>query len=324
MQRFAVILAAGKGTRMKSDLPKVLHTICGQPMVQHVIDQLTATGVKEIITIVGHQSEMVKNKIGPSVHYAFQEEQLGTAHAVKMSSSLLEDKKGTTLVITGDTPLITSETLERCFDYHEESKAAATVITMSPEDPSGYGRIVRNDQGGVERIVEHKDADEKELQIQEVNTGIFCFDNELLFASLEQVSSDNSQGEYYLPDVIEILKEQGRKIAAIGVHNLEEGFGINDRTQLARAEKILQKRILVGHMKNGVTIIDPDSTYIETEVTIGKDTVIQPHSYLRGHTRIGEKCVIGPNVDLIDYRCDHNTKIQNFSMTNDISAIPYV
>ncbi|MFQ3544058.1 bifunctional UDP-N-acetylglucosamine diphosphorylase/glucosamine-1-phosphate N-acetyltransferase GlmU [Halobacillus rhizosphaerae] len=323
-ERFAVILAAGKGTRMKSDLPKVLHTICGVHMVQHVINQLKRVSADEIITVVGHQKETVKNQLGASLQYAWQEEQLGTAHAVKTSEHLLAKKQGTTLVITGDTPLITSETLEQCFQFQQESGAAATVLTMKLEDPAGYGRIVRNDQEEVERIVEHKDASDDELEIKEVNTGIFCFDNQSLFAALNQVSDNNSQGEYYLPDVIEILKSEGKKISAIGVQSAEEGFGINDRTQLARAEKILQQRILTDHMKQGVTIIDPDSTYIETNVEIGRDTVIEPRTHLRGTTKIGENCMIGPNVDVVNYVCGNQTKIKNFSMTNDISAIRYV
>ncbi len=323
-QTFAVVLAAGKGTRMKSDLPKVLHQVCGKPMVEHVIDQLNRLSIDQVVTVIGHQSERVKDQLGSSVDYAYQAEQLGTAHAVKTCQAPLGHKEGSTFIITGDTPLISSETLSKCLDLHRETTSAATILTMLPEDPTGYGRIIRNEEGQVERIVEEKDASEQERAVNEVNSGIFCFDNRLLFEALDRVSTDNEQGEYYLPDVIEVLKSQGERVSATSVQDVEEGLGINDRSQLAKAEKILQKRIIEHHMENGVTIVDPLSTYIGVDVTIGRDTIIEPRTHLRGKTQIGENCIIGPDVDLEDYQAADRTKVQNFSRTNDVSVMPYV
>ncbi|MBM7572971.1 sugar phosphate nucleotidyltransferase [Aquibacillus albus] len=323
-QTFAIVLAAGKGTRMKSDLPKVLHDVCGEPMVQHVIDQLKRISIDRIITVVGHQSEMIKQQLGSSLEYAHQEEQLGTAHAVKMCHKKLADQQGSTLIITGDTPLITEQTLRKCLEHHCSTNSAATILTMFPEDPAGYGRIVREKNGEVIRIVEHKDASEEEQLIHEVNSGIFCFDNYLLFQALEKVSTNNQQHEYYLPDVIEILKRQGGKISATNVDNAEEGLGINDRSQLARAEKIYQKRIIEYHRRNGVTIIDPSSTFIEVGVSIGKGTVIKPRTHLKGNTQIGDNRIVGPDIGLWDYKSINLTKYQNSSTTNDVSAMPYV
>ena len=204
--RFAVILAAGKGTRMKSKLYKVLHPVCGKPMVQHVVDQVSQLGLQKLVTVVGHGAEMVQEQLGNVSEFALQREQLGTAHAVDQAASVLANEEGTTLVICGDTPLITAETMEALLQQHKEAGAMATVLTAYIEEPAGYGRIVRNENGHVEKIVEHKDANEKELAIKEINTGTYCFDNKALFASLSKVSNDNVQGEYYLPDVIEILK----------------------------------------------------------------------------------------------------------------------
>ncbi|WP_051254754.1 bifunctional UDP-N-acetylglucosamine diphosphorylase/glucosamine-1-phosphate N-acetyltransferase GlmU [Halobacillus kuroshimensis] len=323
-ETFAVVLAAGKGTRMKSDLPKVLHKVCGKPMVEHVIDQLKHLSIDEIVTVVGHQSERIQEQLGSTVDYAYQAEQLGTAHAVKMSHEQLGHREGSTLIITGDTPLISSGTLADCLELHQETNAAATILTMQPDDPAGYGRIIRNEQGQVERIVEEKDASEQERAVNEVNSGIFCFDNQLLFEALDLVSTDNEQGEYYLPDVVEVLQRKGERISAARMPDVEEGLGINDRTQLAKAEKILQKRIIEFHMENGVTIIDPFSTYIGADVTIGIDTVIEPRTHLRGKTKIGTNCIIGPDVDLENYEAADRTKVKNFSRTNDISSLPYV
>ncbi|MYL30205.1 NTP transferase domain-containing protein [Halobacillus halophilus] len=323
-ETFAVVLAAGKGTRMKSDLPKVLHEVCGKPMVEHVIDQLNCLSIDKIVTIVGHQSERIQDQLGAAVDYAHQAEQLGTAHAVKMSREQLGHREGSTLIITGDTPLISSRTLSDCLNLHKETKSAATILTMLPEDPTGYGRIIRNEQGEVERIVEEKDASEQERSVNEVNSGIFCFDNRLLFEALDLVSTDNEQGEYYLPDVIEVLQRKGKRISATSVKDVKEGLGINDRTQLAKAENILQKRITEFYMENGVTIIDPFSTYIGADVTIGIDTVIEPRTHLRGKTNLGTNCIVGPDVDLEDYQAPNRTKVQNSSRTNDISSLPYV
>lgn len=309
-QKFAVVLAAGQGTRMRSKLYKVLHPVCGKPMVQHIVDRLENANIDEIVVIVGHGAEQVKKQLGDTVRYAHQEKQLGTAHAVMMSSDLLKGKQGTTLVVTGDTPLIKDETLKRLMEHHIQTGASATVLTTVLDDATGYGRIVRQADGSVAKIVEHKDATDEERRILEINTGIFCFDNQKLFQALTKVSNHNVQGEYYLPDVIEILKNDHDIISAYLTEDAEEGMGVNDRVQLSHAEQILRKRINEAHMRNGVTIMDPTSTYIEADVTIGADTVIQPGTFLRGSTQIGEDCMIGPNADLTDTSVEAGVSIQ--------------
>ncbi|RKD22801.1 UDP-N-acetylglucosamine diphosphorylase/glucosamine-1-phosphate N-acetyltransferase [Ammoniphilus oxalaticus] len=299
-QKYAVVLAAGQGTRMKSKLYKVLHPVCGKPMVQHIVDRLGDILIDEVFVVIGHGAEQVKSQLGSTVQYVHQEQQLGTAHAVMMSSDYLEGKQGTTLVVTGDTPLITDETLQRLMERHNQTGASATILTSILEDATGYGRIIRNADGSVAKIVEHKDATDEERTAREINTGIFCFDNEKLFQALKKVDNQNAQGEYYLTDVIEILKGEGATISAYVTEDPQEGMGVNDRVQLSQVEQIMRKRINEAHMRNGVTIIDPLSTYIEPDVKIGADTVIQPGCFLRGNTQVGEDCLIGPNADLAD------------------------
>jgi len=296
--RYAVVLAAGRGTRMKSKLYKVLHPIAGCPMVQHVIDRLKCLHLNELITVVGHGAEKVMEHIGEESTFVTQEEQLGTGHAVLQAEDILRDKEGTTIVVCGDTPLLTKETLEALFAHHEQVGAKATVLTAKAPNPSGYGRVIRNENNNVERIVEHKDASADELKIDEINTGTYCFDNQALFTALKEVSNDNAQGEYYLPDVIEILRTQAKKVNAYQTNDFAETLGINDRVALAEAEQIMKKRINAYHLKNGVTIVDPLNTYIGLNVTIGRDTVIYPGSFISGETTIGPDTEIGPNVEI--------------------------
>lgn len=308
---FAVILAAGQGTRMKSKLYKVLHPVCGKPMVQHVIDNVSKLQVDEIITVVGHGAEKVKSELGEQTLYVLQEQQLGTAHAVLQAAQYLEGKEGTTIVVCGDTPLITSETFEKLLKHHLETKAKATILTAEADDPTGYGRVIRNVEGLVEKIVEHKDATESERLVTEINTGTYCFDNASLFEALKHVNNDNAQGEYYLPDVIEILKEKGEIISAFQTDSFEETLGVNDRIALSQAELIMKRRINQKHMKNGVTIVDPDNTYISADAEIGQDTVIYPGTVIIGKTVIGEECEIGPNSEIKDCQIGHNTNIRH-------------
>lgn len=315
---YAVILAAGKGTRMKSKKHKVLHPVCGKPMVQHVIDQLSALGTTKTILVVGYLGDEVKNALSDDIHFVDQEEQLGTAHAVLQAKPLLENEQGITIVLNGDSPLFTKETLAKLIEKHRESGAAATVLTARISDPTGYGRIVRGDDSSVERIVEHKDATEEERLITEINTGTFCFDNQKLFAALAEVNNDNVQGEYYLPDVLSILRENGDLISAEILEDANEAMGVNDRIQLAEAERVMRERILRQHMLNGVTIVNPENTYIEVDVIIGCDTVIEPGSFLRGHTVIGESCHIGPNADLTNVSIADDTKISYSTISESI------
>ncbi|MGF6953039.1 bifunctional UDP-N-acetylglucosamine pyrophosphorylase/glucosamine-1-phosphate N-acetyltransferase [Neobacillus sp. B4I6] len=319
--RYAVILAAGQGTRMKSKLYKVLHPVCGKPMVQHVVDQVMKLNIQEVVTIIGHGAEMVQAQLGDSSRYALQDQQLGTAHAVSQAQSLLEGKAGVTIVVCGDTPLIKAETMESLFKHHEELAAKATILTARIEDPTGYGRIIRNKKGLVEKIVEHKDASEEERKINEINTGTYCFDNLALFEALKNVSNENVQGEYYLPDVIEILKNQGEVVTAFQTDEFEETLGVNDRVALAEAERIMRGRTNAAHMRNGVTIIDPANTYIETEVEIGQDTVIYPGTMIKGKTVIGAECQIGPNAEIVSCEIGAETVIrQSVAHNSSIGA----
>lgn len=309
--RYAIILAAGKGSRMKSSLYKVLHPVAGKPMVEHVIEQVEAINVDEIVTIVGFGAEMVKDHLGERSKYALQTEQLGTGHAVLATADLLKDKKGTTLVICGDTPLLTSDTLDKLVKHHEETNAKATILSAIARDASGYGRIVRNDNNLVEKIVEHKDASEAELLINEFNTGTYCFDNEFLFEALTKVGNDNAQGEYYLPDVISILKEQGEVVTAFVMDSEDESMGVNDRVALAKASQLMNARINEAHMRNGVTFVDPSNTYIESDVVIGHDTLIEPGVVLRGKTVIGDNCYISANSDIKDSILGNHVKVHS-------------
>jgi bifunctional UDP-N-acetylglucosamine pyrophosphorylase / glucosamine-1-phosphate N-acetyltransferase len=316
--RFAVILAAGQGTRMKSKLYKVLHPVCGKPMVQHVVDQVSNLHIEKIVTIIGHGAELVKSQLGDASSYALQEEQLGTAHAVMQAKDALEGKEGVTIVVCGDTPLIKAETMESLFRHHEETRAKATILTAIAPDPAGYGRIVRNEEGHVEKIVEHKDATELERNIKEINTGTYCFDNASLFRALNNVSNDNVQGEYYLPDVIEILKNEGETVSAFATGDFDESLGVNDRVALSQAERIMKRRINEKHMRNGVSLIDPEQTYISPEAVIGQDTVIYPGTVIQGAAVIGSECVIGPNTEIKNCKIGDTTVIRH-SVAHDSS-----
>ncbi|WP_100400540.1 bifunctional UDP-N-acetylglucosamine diphosphorylase/glucosamine-1-phosphate N-acetyltransferase GlmU [Bacillus sp. FJAT-44742] len=309
--RFAVILAAGQGTRMRSDLYKVLHPVCGKPMVQHVVEQVRHAGLSEIVTIVGHGAEMVKDHLGDRSSYALQEEQLGTGHAVEQAENQLAGRDGVTVVLCGDTPLLTAETITDLMDHHEKTSAKATILTAKADDPTGYGRILRDEKSGaVTRIVEHKDANDTERAVKEINTGTYCFDNKSLFKALKQVENNNVQGEYYLPDVIEILKEQGETISAWQTEDFTETIGVNDRVALSKAEQAMKRRINENWMRQGVTLLDPDNTYISSEAEIGRDTVLSPGVIITGHTKIGEKCTIGPHSELIDSTIGNSTHIK--------------
>ncbi|MBO0588073.1 bifunctional UDP-N-acetylglucosamine diphosphorylase/glucosamine-1-phosphate N-acetyltransferase GlmU [Sporosarcina sp. E16_8] len=297
---YAVVLAAGQGTRMKSDLYKVLHPVCGKPMVEHVIDHIRGLGISRIVTIVGHGAETVEETLGEKSEYALQQEQLGTAHAVQQAERLIGDLDGTTMVVCGDTPLIRSETMEALIAHHKATGAKATILTAYADDPTGYGRIIRGENGQVLRNVEQKDATPEEQKVTEINTGTYCFDNRTLFETLKKVKNNNMQGEYYLPDVVGILQSESALVSAYVTGDFSETLGINDRVVLAEAECVMRRRIAEKHMRNGVTIINPENTYISAEAEIGRDTVLQPGTMIEGHTVIGNKCVIGPNSQIVN------------------------
>ncbi|RJE83557.1 bifunctional UDP-N-acetylglucosamine diphosphorylase/glucosamine-1-phosphate N-acetyltransferase GlmU [Paenibacillus sp. 1011MAR3C5] len=300
MKVMAIVLAAGQGKRMKSKLYKVLHPVSGRPMVGHVLDTVKEASSERTVVVVGHGAEMVKSYLGDAAEYVLQEQQLGTGHAVLQAAPLLGTEEGTTIVICGDTPLVQSSTLHAMLKLHADSGAAATILSASFENPAGYGRIIRGEDGTVQRIVEHKDCSAEEAAVQEINTGTYCFDNRKLFDALGRVTNENTQGEYYLTDVIGLLKEAGEIVQGYCTDDTAEAIGVNDRVALAEAERYMRERINRKHLLNGVTIIDPANTYIEVSVQIGSDTIVYPGTVLRGATIIGEDCVIGPAAEVVD------------------------
>lgn len=297
---YAIVLAAGQGTRMQSDLYKVLHPVCGKSMVAHVIDNIRILGADRIVTVVGHGAEMVEEMLGEKSDYVLQDKQLGTAHAVQQAERLIGNLSGTTLVVCGDTPLIRPETMQALIDHHKKLGAKATILTAIADDPTGYGRIIRGEDGQVLRNVEQKDATLEEQKVIEINTGTYCFDNSALFASLQKVKNDNSQGEYYLPDVVGILRSEDALVSAYVTEDFSETLGINDRVVLSKAEAVMRLRIAEKHMRNGVTITNPENTYISADAVIGSDTTLLPGTMIEGKTIIGKKCVIGPNSQIVD------------------------
>ncbi len=311
MELAAVILAAGKGTRMKSDLPKVLHKVGGRPMVSYVLQAVKGSGSKRVIMVVGHRGELVAQTFGEQAEIVFQEPQLGTAHALLQTKEALAGFGGHLLVLPGDTPLVTGDTLRDFLQAHQESGACATVLTAVLENPAGYGRVVRDGTGRVVKIVEQKDAAPAELTIKEINTGIYCFSAPGLFDYLSRIKAENAQKEYYLTDLIEIYIRNDRPVAAHRAAQPEEIMGINDRRQLAEAEKILRRRKTDEVMLSGVTIIDPGSTFLDPEVVIGRDSVIYPFTVIEGSSVIGRNCLIGPGAHLKNVRLGENVYVVN-------------
>lgn len=325
---FSIVLAAGKGKRMKSKLYKVLHPVCGQPMVGHVLDAVEGLGASRNVVVVGHGSEAVKAYLGSRAEFVMQAEQLGTGHAVLQAAPLLEQEEGVTVVVCGDTPLVMEETLRRMIEVHGQSGAAATVLTAELADPTGYGRVIRDGIGQVMAIVEQKDCTPEQVMVKEINTGTYCFDNRKLFAALGRVTNHNAQNEYYLTDVIRILKEDGHGVAAWQTTDPAEAIGVNDRVALSEAERLMRARIVRGLMLDGVTVIDPAHTYVEKDVTIGADTVLLPGCVLKGKTVIGEDCVIGPHVEMTDSVVGNGVHIKQSVLLeaktgNDVNIGPF-
>lgn len=307
---YGIILAAGEGKRMKSKLPKVLHRVCGKAMVNHVIDAVLNAGVEDYTVVIGHKAETVKAHLGENIKTALQDKQLGTGHAVMCCEDFLKDKVGTVIVLAGDAPLITSETISKVLEFHNNNGYSATVLTADTDNPEGFGRIVRNENGDIERIVEHKDASEEERRIKEVNSGTYCFNIEHLLRALKNINNNNAQGEYYLTDAIEILKSQGNKVGAFK-RDFTEFMGVNSRVQLHEANEVMKKRILTNLMADGVTILDAASTYVDAGVKIGSDTIIYPGTVIEGNCVIGEDCIIGPNTRLVNCRVDNSVEVQS-------------
>lgn len=296
----AVVLAAGKGTRMKSETPKVLFPLAGKPMLQHIIDMLGTVGVQQIIVVAGHGSKKVQQSVIGDITWVEQHPQLGTGHALIQALPALGDFTGDVLIVCGDTPLMTGDTLTQLVNKHRNTQADATILTAILNDPAYYGRIVRDEQGNVASIVEHKDATPQQLAIKEINSGTFCFRWPAASRYLTALNQDNAQGEYYLTDIIEIMASKGRTVQTSAVADNREIIGINDRVQLARAEKIMRQRINEALMLGGVTIVDPDTAWIDSEVEVGRDSIILPNTCLKGRTSIGSFCRVGPGTTITD------------------------
>ena len=294
---FAAVLAAGKGTRMKSNRAKVLHTICGVPMVNYAIAALKPVEPERTLVVVGHQAEEVKSVLPPEVDPVLQKEQIGTGDAVRVALEAIDEEEGILLVVNGDGPLISGHTLAELIERHRSARVGATILVAELEDATGLGRVMED--AGIVKIIEERDATEVERQVHLVNLGLYAFELSEIRRALSLVGMENTQGELYLTDALEVI---GRKSRAVTyrVKNLEEANLVNDRAQLALAEEIVRRRILDTHMRAGVTVRDPVSTHIEASVQIGRDTVVLPGTFLRGGTRIGSDCVIGPSTDLLD------------------------
>lgn len=289
-----IILAAGKGTRMKSEMPKGLHAVLGLPMVELIGRAMKAAGVGRPILVIGHGGDQIQQALGDGYAYAWQHEQRGTGHAAMMAAALLKDHDGPVLVAPGDTPLLSAETLKELIVRHGESGCRCTLATSIVEDPTGYGRIVRDERGSVRAVVEHKDCDPEQLEIHEVNAAVYCFDARTLLEVLPRLGNANASGEVYLTDAVEAIYRSQNWVEAVVVNDPEMLMGVNDRWQLAQAETAMRRRVNRRHALAGVTLVDPDSTTIGIDVQIGPDTILEPNTYLQGETVIGRACRIGP------------------------------
>lgn len=312
----SIILAAGMGTRMKSKVPKVLHKVCGKPLSKWVIDASKEAGADRVCAVVGHKSELVKETIGDVCEYALQSEQKGTGHAVMQAIDVIKSAQGEVVILNGDTPLVTADAIKSAVEYHKASGNSATVITAVLDDASGYGRIVRGADGGVIKIVEQKDASDEEKKINEVNSGMYVFDAASLVFALGKITPNNAQGEYYLTDTLEILLNAGKKVGGYAIADNDEIRGINDRVQLNEAEEIMQKRINEYHMRNGVTIRNPQSVSIEDGVEIGADTEICQDVTIKAGTKIGADCIIGSGSMLQGAELDDNVEVLSSVIIN--------
>ena len=328
MTNYAIILAAGKGTRMKSDLPKVLHKVAGISMLEHVFRSVNAIDPEKTVTVVGHKAELVEQVLAGQTDFVRQTEQLGTGHAVMMAEPVLENLTGQTLVIAGDTPLITGESLKNLIDFHINHKNVATILTAEADNPFGYGRIVRNQHEEVLKIVEQKDASDFEQQIKEINTGTYVFDNARLFEALKNINTNNAQGEYYITDVIGIFRENGEKVGAYILKDFDESLGVNDRVALATAESVMRRRINQQHMVNGVSFVNPHATYIDVDVEIAPEVQVEANVTLKGQTKIGAETILTNGTYIVDSVIGERTVITNSmieesSVADGVTVGPY-
>ena len=323
-----IILAAGLGTRMKSATIKILHRAAGRPIIDYVLDLAAEITPQPPIMVIGYQRELVQQAVGSRARYAVQEEQKGTGHAVLQAAPLVNSKKHV-LILSGDVPLTRPETLQHLLDEHARSQNALTLLTMKLDDPAMYGRIVRDESGAVTRIVEAKDATEDEKRINEVNAGIYVFDGADLFDNLRSLSTNNTQGEYYLTDLLATLRNSGKRVGAVVVDDPIETLGVNSRADLASVEGEIQRRVVARLMAEGVTFRNPATVVVDSMVTIGNDTVVYPFVTIEGNTKIGSRCVIEPGVHLInvttgdDVHLKTGTVAEDAVIENDASVGPY-
>lgn len=319
MSATALILAAGEGTRMKSSLPKVAHRILGLPMVEYAIRATREAGCDRTVIVTGHQAEEVESLVA-GVTFARQDRRLGTGHAVMCAADALEGATGSLLVVAGDCPLLTPETLSALIRSREEAGAACSLLTARLADPSGYGRIVRAEDGSVAGIVEDKDLADDQRGIDEVNTSTYCFDIETLFAHLRGLGNDNAQGEYYLTDMIALFRREGLEVVGVEATDPDEMLGVNSRVQLAEAAGVLQRRINERHMRAGVTMTAPGLVWIGPDVTIGRDTIIEPMTFLLGATSVGERCMLGPDARVTDSRIGDGCTVRDAVLCESVLA----
>lgn len=299
MKTSTIILAAGQGTRMVSDLAKVLHPLNGKPLVLYSIEIAEKLGSEHLVVVVGNEAEKVRRVVGERAQFALQEKRLGTAHAVRAAENMLSGFNGMVVVISADMPLLTSETVQRLVDIQALNKGPLSLLTVHSRNPRGFGRILRDKQENVIAIIEEAQATPDQLKIDELNVGVYCFESSWLWTALKQVRL-SPRGEYYLTDLVEIAVSEGKPVQPVLLEDEEESLGINNRVHLAEAEKVMRRRMNQAHMLAGVTMTDPDLVYIQGEVKIGKDTVLHPNTVLSGNTVIGEGCEIGPNTVISD------------------------
>ena len=327
MKTTSIILAAGQGTRMKSDLPKVLHPVCGKPMVWHALQAAQSASTEKPVMVIGHGAEQVRDLVRDAAQFVTQEERLGTGHAVQQAESLLKDFAGMLLVSSADMPLLTQDTLSKLVETQKANTGPMTMLTIISEAPRGFGRVLRQDDGSVRAIVEEADATEEEKAIKELNVGAYCFDSEWLWDALAHVPL-SAKGEYYLTDTVGLAVEAGLRVEAITLLNAEEAIGVNTRIHLSEAETKMRSRVNRMQMLNGITLLDPASTYIGMDVQIGQDSIIHPNTFLRGETKIGANCEIGPNTIITDCKIGDRCEIlasvlEKATLEDDVDMGPF-
>jgi bifunctional UDP-N-acetylglucosamine pyrophosphorylase/glucosamine-1-phosphate N-acetyltransferase len=328
MKVTAILLAAGQGTRMKSDLPKVLHPVAGQPMIWHALNAIQESTTEKAVVVVGHGAEAVTSYLGDSAQTVLQEPQLGTGHAVMQAESILNGKTDLVVVCYSDMPLLRGETLKKLVETQKNNKGPISMLTVVADDPRGFGRIMRKADGTVDAIVEEYVATPEQLQVKELNVGAYCFDAKWLWEALKRIPKNPKKGEYYLTDTVELASKDGLPVQAMIMDDLEETIGINTRIHLSEVEIAMKRRINQEHMLNGVSMMDPSSVYIEAGVKIGKDTTIMPNTYLHGKTEIGEGNVIGPSSIIRDTKIGNGCKVlasvlEGAVLENDVDMGPF-